>query len=362
MMRIVFEHPALEEAVLTAIHKPSGDVLKEDVEALKTLVAENRGIESLKGLQCLSSLVELYLNRNRISDITPLAALTNLEVLELEDNQITDVNPVARLLNLRRLNVSRNRIEHVKPIAALRNLESLSFFGNQAKDVSSLRSLPLLQPLKFFPWESEVPIEEMREDFERADDLLARVLNHAPELENEWRRMGIAQQDQREDRIERIGEVLGTELDIGFLCYRHSVDATMLGKAYCYKLVEFCEALLASGISDFLKVALLQDLSILYYLTQRSPTNRFVCEGIIGDFLDRLQPFLQKLRATQDPELMVSWSCQDKGLLEPASAYMQRARAFVQKDALMLRTLEPVRRQDVVRWLEEHGCVPEGSR
>ena len=50
--------------------------------------------------QILSSLTELDLSSNQISDITPLQSLTNLTSLGLYDNQISDLKPLQSLINL----------------------------------------------------------------------------------------------------------------------------------------------------------------------------------------------------------------------------------------------------------------------
>jgi internalin A len=48
----------------------------------------------------LSSLTELDLDDNKISDIKPLESLTNLTWLILDNNQISDIKPLESLTNL----------------------------------------------------------------------------------------------------------------------------------------------------------------------------------------------------------------------------------------------------------------------
>jgi internalin A len=48
----------------------------------------------------LSSLTELDLDNNQISDIKPLESLTNLTQLDLDNNQISDIKPLESLTNL----------------------------------------------------------------------------------------------------------------------------------------------------------------------------------------------------------------------------------------------------------------------
>ena len=52
------------------------------MEGLQRLVARNRGIQDLTGLQFATNLDELILERNKISDISPIAGLIELNRLE----------------------------------------------------------------------------------------------------------------------------------------------------------------------------------------------------------------------------------------------------------------------------------------
>ncbi|MCL1866896.1 MAG: leucine-rich repeat domain-containing protein [Oscillospiraceae bacterium] len=68
----------------------------------------------------------LYLQGNKITDISPLVALTNLEELNLSQNQITDISPLSALTNLKILDLSQNHIKNKQIIAikiALPNCE-----------------------------------------------------------------------------------------------------------------------------------------------------------------------------------------------------------------------------------------------
>ncbi|MEG3895799.1 MULTISPECIES: leucine-rich repeat domain-containing protein [unclassified Microcoleus] len=59
----------------------------------------------------LSSLGELYLVGEEISDITPLASLTKLTSLDLSFNKISDTIPLKSLTNLTSLSLWNNEIE-----------------------------------------------------------------------------------------------------------------------------------------------------------------------------------------------------------------------------------------------------------
>ena len=110
---ITFADPNLEATIREAIDKPVGAILTSDVEGLTSLIASERGIADLTGLEHCGSLTELNVTGSQISDITSLASLSNLLVLNLKGNQIGDVSPLASLTSLKGLNLVGNQISDV---------------------------------------------------------------------------------------------------------------------------------------------------------------------------------------------------------------------------------------------------------
>src|SRR4028119_1691564 len=64
--------------------------------------------------QILSSMTELDLGSNQITDISFLGSLTNLTTLHLGYNQITDISFLGSLTNLTTLNLSHNQITDIR--------------------------------------------------------------------------------------------------------------------------------------------------------------------------------------------------------------------------------------------------------
>ena len=132
---LLFRDDNLETAVREMLGKIEGSLNIEDLEGLNKLDANQRGIESLSGLEYAVNLEELFLCDNQISDVGPLASLTKLTHLRLSDNQISDVNPLAALTNLKMLHINDNQISDVSPLLfSLTNLTELSLTGNQNID------------------------------------------------------------------------------------------------------------------------------------------------------------------------------------------------------------------------------------
>ncbi len=161
----------LEAAIREEIGKPVGDIYRSDLQVITELIAPDRGIANIAGLEyCtnlqklildsnplirdlspltgLTSLQELYLFFNSLSDISPLTGLENLEVLSLEDNYISDLSPLAGLENLRVLSLEDNYMSDISPLAGLVNLEWLHLANNDVSDLSPLAGLAKLRFLE----------------------------------------------------------------------------------------------------------------------------------------------------------------------------------------------------------------------
>lgn len=76
-----------------------------DPARLTLLACPGAGVETLAGIEALTSLEQLELGDNAISDLGPLVGLKNLRVLGLRDNRIGDIRvldvlPILRFLSL----------------------------------------------------------------------------------------------------------------------------------------------------------------------------------------------------------------------------------------------------------------------
>ena len=126
----------------------------DDAEAaeriLSSLTELNLGgnkITDISILGSLTNLTELNLSGNRITDISILGSLTNLTKLDLRYNQITDITFLGSLTNLTKLDLSYNQITNISFLGSLTNLTKLDLSYNQITDISFLRSLTNLTTL-----------------------------------------------------------------------------------------------------------------------------------------------------------------------------------------------------------------------
>ncbi|MBI4286474.1 MAG: leucine-rich repeat domain-containing protein [Chloroflexi bacterium] len=144
---VLFPDPNLEAVIREALSRPTGDIYQADLLLLTELLAANKGIADLTGLEYVTNLVHLDLIGNQISDLSPLTGLTNLNELSLSDNQIINLSLLAALTNLRGLALGGNQISDLAPLMALTNLDILILNQNQISDLSPLSGLANLTEL-----------------------------------------------------------------------------------------------------------------------------------------------------------------------------------------------------------------------
>jgi FKBP-type peptidyl-prolyl cis-trans isomerase/Leucine-rich repeat (LRR) protein len=131
----------LEAAVREAIGKSEGDISSFDLENLTSLIADDKGIIDLTGLEHCTGLITLKLPNNQISDLSPLSGLVNLTKIDLAGNQLSDIAPLANLTNLTDLSLGENRVSDLSPLSELTSLTHLRLYENEIKDVSPISGL-----------------------------------------------------------------------------------------------------------------------------------------------------------------------------------------------------------------------------
>lgn len=105
-------------------------------------------IEDLTGMEYAVNLTRLTLPGHSITDLSPLAAagLTeNFETLSLDNNLIEDISPVATMTSVKEINLYKNRISNIEALSELANLSTLRISDNTISDVSPLSGLTGLE-------------------------------------------------------------------------------------------------------------------------------------------------------------------------------------------------------------------------
>jgi internalin A len=110
--------------------RQKADLSPEAKHTVEVLLKEAETTECDAANQKLSTLTELDLYDNQISDIKPLESLNNLTLLSLDNNKISDIKPLESLTNLTSLSLHNNLLGDIKPLESLTKLTVLYLSGN----------------------------------------------------------------------------------------------------------------------------------------------------------------------------------------------------------------------------------------
>lgn len=137
--------PILEDEIRQQINKTDGEINKGDMSRVEELLAVNKGIRRLEGLEQAVNLRLLNMDQNMISDLGPINSLEKVEQLEVLDNQIVDLSPIAGFKNLTALDVGSNEIRSLSPLSNLTKIKELTISDNQVSDLSGITNLEKLE-------------------------------------------------------------------------------------------------------------------------------------------------------------------------------------------------------------------------
>lgn len=88
----------------------------DDGSDLSYLQLDHNAIQSLKGIEVLGSLKNLFIEGNKIHSLSSLSSLEQLELLFAKDNRIYDLSGIANLPNLESVSLSNNRVTSLAPL------------------------------------------------------------------------------------------------------------------------------------------------------------------------------------------------------------------------------------------------------
>ena len=141
----------LRTAIESALGKPAGALITgADMANLERLVADEKGIRDLRGLEYATDLERIELRHNAISDLSPLRRLTRLNNIKLRGNRITDISPLAGLEtnDIGWLGLEENNITDLSPLSGHVKLREIGIEGNPVSDVSPLAGLLSLEGIR----------------------------------------------------------------------------------------------------------------------------------------------------------------------------------------------------------------------
>ena len=153
-----------------ALGKGNGDSITDlELDGLSgQLDASSSSISNLAGLEYCINLTVLNLHDNQISDLSALSnLLTSLTELDLSQNRISNIRPISNLTKVTDLNLLGNQITDISLLSNLANLIELNLGGNQITDISVLSNLSNLAELNLLgnqlPAEAGLIIQELKD-------------------------------------------------------------------------------------------------------------------------------------------------------------------------------------------------------
>lgn len=137
-----------------------------------------RDIQEIENLETLTNLEELWLGKNKITqlkvrphrpspearsqlNITPqnISPLTNLKILSIQSNRLPTITGLASLASLEELYISHNALTAISGLDHNRNLRVLDVSNNRIPHLAGLQHLSRLEEL----WASSNELESFRE-------------------------------------------------------------------------------------------------------------------------------------------------------------------------------------------------------
>lgn len=171
---IIFNSAAIEEKTRELLGKTDGAITKSDVlaitafemdaecavpfadlqwfENLESVSLFRCGVQSLAGVERLTSLKELWVSDNEITDIRPVGELTGLVNFSCAGNPVSDYSSVSKLTDLEELQIGDNGASYtdIGALSGLTKLTSLYAPWCGIEDISALENLTELEYLNLF--------------------------------------------------------------------------------------------------------------------------------------------------------------------------------------------------------------------
>ncbi|KAH0561940.1 hypothetical protein GP486_003358, partial [Trichoglossum hirsutum] len=114
------------------------------VEFLLLIVLVTLEIENL---DTLAALEELWLGKNKITELKNISHLQNLKILSIQSNRLTRLEGLDSLVNLQEVYVSHNALTEISGLDHNTNLHVLDISNNQISNLTNLAHLKKLEEL-----------------------------------------------------------------------------------------------------------------------------------------------------------------------------------------------------------------------
>jgi hypothetical protein len=146
---------------------------------LRALDLSHMDIQNLCGLELLTHLTILKLNKTQVTDLSAIAHLTRLTTLDLSETPVSDLRPLQNLPHLTTLHLDYTQVTDLSPLQNLPHLQTLSLWYTQVTDLSPLQNLTRLKDL--YLWQT--PVSDLS-PLQNLPHLTTHNIITAPDLPN----------------------------------------------------------------------------------------------------------------------------------------------------------------------------------
>lgn len=159
----------LYRAILRKLGKSkNGKFTKAEAESITKLNANNYdnkyiNIKTLKGIENLTKLRELYVCGNELTSLAGIENLTGLTLLDAGSNKLKDLKAIKNLIKLETLYVGGNKLTSLTGVENLTELSCLLAWNNKLRNLPDLKKLKNLEAEEtYFEFNSIKTAEEFK--------------------------------------------------------------------------------------------------------------------------------------------------------------------------------------------------------
>ena len=124
----------------------AGETYSTNVTSL-TLSNKKLANKDIQDLKYFTKLEKLYIQNNRLTDLSPLSSLTNLKELYCANNDVSSLEFIKGMKKLEIVDFSENNISDLSPLSGLTSLTEISIYDNPIKSLEPLRNLTKVKRL-----------------------------------------------------------------------------------------------------------------------------------------------------------------------------------------------------------------------
>ncbi|HDR8220857.1 TPA: leucine-rich repeat domain-containing protein, partial [Bacillus cereus] len=114
-------------------------ITKEDLLGIKTLKitdGQSKGIKDISGIEFMTNLENLDLEKIDLKDIDFISNLRNLKSVSLANNKIENIAPLSKLEKLEKLNISHNNVKNIESLFKMNSLTNLNASNNKINNAT----------------------------------------------------------------------------------------------------------------------------------------------------------------------------------------------------------------------------------